>query len=269
MISLGLTIALFLEPETVVSRGSFCASRFVLNRLIGSGAFGEVYDVYDREKGAHVAIKVAKVTHRVAIAHEVTIVQKLATLRVRNVTELQGVGNCPLLQDRPFYAMRIEDGTIESFMEHGNVLDGPAVFSLLFELFFTVRQFREIGFQHRDIKPDNILYRNVGMPREYALKSGKTFHATGPVQPIFADFNTGTFEPDPRSNDVVSLVHAILADLIRHNVIMNEQEQDSLQAVVDVAVQDDGTAGAVERILESILAASSRRPLPNTQSSGN
>jgi serine/threonine protein kinase len=231
----------------------FCLSNFVLIEELGRGVFGQVYNVYDKEKGYRVAMKVARPIHTAAIGHEIEVVTKLAGLDVRNIVELHGTGTCDLLDNRVFYAMRVEDGTLQSFIDNDNTLDGPSFFSLLFELVFTIKQFRENGFQHRDIKLDNILYRiESNIPREYKLDSGRKFIAEGLIQPIFADFNTGTFEPDPTSSDTVGLVNGVIVYLFDH-ITVNDAEEIKLQEVTDLITEDDGTVEALNRVLERIV----------------
>jgi len=241
-----------LAAKSLAGKGPpFCMSKFVLNDKIGSGAFGEVYNVFDREKGETIALKVAFEKLENPIQNEIDVVQRLTTLQVRNIVEFRGTGRCNLLDNRVYYGMHIEDGTMESFMKHGNKLDGPAFFSLFFEMVFTLSQFSEHGFQHRDIKADNILYRNVPQAREYALPGGRTFLATGTTQPIFADFNTGQFKPDFEiASDAVSLWETVIAPLIEEHVFMDEDEEEKLQEVANLYFEVE--AGKFDAVLKKI-----------------
>ena len=226
-------------------------SKFVLNHKIGSGAFGEVFNVFDRQTGETIALKVAFDMLEKPILNEIDVVRRLTDLQVRNIVEFRGTGRCNLLDNRVYYGMRIEDGTMESFMDHRNKLDGPAFFSFLFELVYTLSQFSEHGFQHRDIKVDNILYRNVTQAREYALPGGGTFLATGTTQPIFADFNTGQFEPDFEiASDAVSLWETVIFPLIEEHVFMNEDEEAKLQEVANLYFEVEG--GSFDAVLKKI-----------------
>jgi len=116
------------KPKFYRKGPPFCLSNFVLIGELGQGAFGQVYNVYDKEKGYRVAMKVARPIHTAAIGHEIEVVTKLAGLDVRNIVELHGTGTCDLLDNRLFYAMRVEDGTLQSFIDNDNTLDGPSFF---------------------------------------------------------------------------------------------------------------------------------------------
>lgn len=59
---------------------------------------------------------------------------------------------------------------------------------------------------------------------------------------------------NPESSDTVSLVHAVLVELIDRAVVMTEDEEAKLQEVVDLITDDDGTIQAVDRVLQRIVA---------------
>ena len=81
--------------------------RFVIRRRLGAGSFGTVYEVFDRRRGASVALKVLRETDPVAIYRFKKEFRALADLLHRNLVELYELMS---EGDRWFFTMELVDG---------------------------------------------------------------------------------------------------------------------------------------------------------------
>ncbi len=87
--------------------------RFEIRRRLGAGSFGTVYEVFDRQRGAAVALKVLRETDPMAIFRFKKEFRALADLRHRNLVELYELMS---EGDRWFFTMELVDGV--HFLSH-------------------------------------------------------------------------------------------------------------------------------------------------------
>lgn len=134
--------------------------RFLLRRKLGVGAFGTVYEVWDREHGAMMAAKVlhttdAEVLHR--FKHEFRV---CARIRHPNLIRLY-----ELFSDAEqwFFTMELIDG--EDFLTyvrpHGQ-LCLERLRSTLYQIVQAVDALHKANLLHRDLKPENVLVTKQG-----------------------------------------------------------------------------------------------------------
>ena len=167
--------------------------RFAVQRCLGSGSFGTVYDVFDRERGAPVALKVLKQADPAAIYRFKKEFRALADVTHSNLVELY-----ELMSEgaRWFFTMELVDGA--DFLSHVRgetsplrvssvigpseeleaetldvefpapqadrvlTLDWGRLRSSLLQLAEGLSALHASGRVHRDIKPQNVLVTRDG-----------------------------------------------------------------------------------------------------------
>ena len=202
----------FKKKATVkVPTAPICAGKFILIKYRGSGAFGTVYEVYDKAHNARRAIKIKKPRVNIyEFEKEIAILKKLSLYNIPNVVKYYDSGTCPLLNNEKYYELSLHDENLDNFISNGNKLTAQQLYDIIFELLYTMSLFRKYNFKHRDISPYNILYEINPTPRSYELSTGDTVVISSIIQPIYSDFNTSVFEDYNLSdindfNDILAL----------------------------------------------------------------
>jgi len=161
------------EPEeTTESRKFRGTSRFALQRKLGSGGFGTVYESYDREQHQTVALKVLRRTDPAFLYRFKREFRALVDIRHRNLVELY-----ELFQQREFwfFTMELVRGVnFLEYVEHRNrstITTGHAACNIdrlraaLLQLTDGILALHSARMLHRDIKPGNVLISRDGRVR--------------------------------------------------------------------------------------------------------
>jgi serine/threonine protein kinase len=136
--------------------GALIDNRYEVRRYLGSGSFGEVYEVLDRHQDVIVALKFLRSLPGGAMWEEAQILTRLESeyiLRVRNATFDSGVPF--LVTDLAFH------GSADAPMSPVGVSPGEAVRWLRAACRGAART-HAAQLLHRDIKPANIFLRGDG-----------------------------------------------------------------------------------------------------------
>ena len=139
--------------------------RFQLEKLLGSGAFGEAHLAADQD-GRRVVVKLLHAQHAAnpsvmeRFRREVVALDKL---RHPNVVPIVAHGTCRARR-APYYAMEFSPGaSLESIIEPDKTLPLPRALALVDQLLAALEAAHAAGIVHRDLKPANLL---VESPRE-------------------------------------------------------------------------------------------------------
>ncbi len=143
--------------------------RYTIQRLIGSGGMGAVYEATQEEPRRTVALKVVKsgFATRSALrrfAHEAQI---LAQLRHPNIAQVYDAGTH---RDRsesvPYFAMElVPDARPLTVFAHETRLPTRRRLEIFLRVCDAVRHGHQRGIIHRDLKPGNILVDEAGEPK--------------------------------------------------------------------------------------------------------
>ncbi|MFC9999734.1 protein kinase [Nocardia sp. NPDC127526] len=147
------------HPLTVGSR----FGPYRLDRLIGRGGMGEVYQAYDTVKDRTVAIKVLPER----MAQDPVYRQRFqreshaaARLREAHVIPIHDYGE---IEGRLFIDMRLVDGdSLRALLQHAGPGSPERTVRLLEQVASALDAAHADGLLHRDVKPDNILLTKEG-----------------------------------------------------------------------------------------------------------
>ncbi len=135
--------------------------RFLLQRKLGSGGFGTVYETRDREHNAIVALKTL---HRAGTSEIYRLKREFRSLV--DITHPNLVSLYELLSDGEhwFFTMELVDGT--DFLSYarpdGSQCDWTRLRATLAQLAAGVCALHDSGRLHRDLKPSNVLVSTEG-----------------------------------------------------------------------------------------------------------
>ena len=147
-----------MEDRTNTSLGTYR-----INRKLGAGGMGEVYEAVDERLGRTVAIKVlrpevmADIEHRSRFEREAKALAALkhpGIVTIYAFEEIDGVA---------FFVMDMVEGrTLTSYIEDQGALSVSGVLELAIPISDAIATAHKQGIAHRDIKPDNIIVGERG-----------------------------------------------------------------------------------------------------------
>ena len=153
---------------------------YELRRLLGSGAYGEVWVAVDQTTGRQVAIKFY--AHRGALDWSLLSreVEKLAFLSAdRYVVQLLDVG---WDADPPYYVMEyIERGSLEALLNRESRLRPSEAVTLFREIAIGLLHAHAKGVLHCDLKPANVLLDQDNKPRLADFGQSRLSHEQTPA----------------------------------------------------------------------------------------
>jgi len=182
-----------MDPPPVLSAGDKVGGRYLVERMLGYGGMGQVFEVEHEAIGRHFALKLLNLnpcTDEILkrFQREARALGLVTTPRVAQVTDFgyePGLG--------PFYVMELLDGeTLEDRLERDRRLPVQEVLSLGIELAEALQEVHDAGIIHRDLKPSNVGLCRAGAVRVKLLDFG-----------LAAATDDAMFERITRSQEVV------------------------------------------------------------------
>ncbi|KHJ49089.1 hypothetical protein D918_00207 [Trichuris suis] len=173
----------------LLHKGQVVDDRWVVEKMLGKGGFGAVFEVTDKKTGRRDAMKIEiNATDFRTLKVEVTVLKTLNENNARHVCQITGVGKKELFC---FIVMTLVGPSINSLLEslQDQFSDGRTRFVLRSCIYVGQRSLEALedlhanGFLHRDVKPHNYAsgrpphYRKIylldfGMCRKYVKEDG-------------------------------------------------------------------------------------------------
>ena len=238
------------QQEQSLSEMNDLSERYVIERTIGQGGYGEVFLATDSRLNRKVAIK--RLRHEGSLSKQsvkrfVTEAQSVAALSHRNIIEIHDFGRDT---QGPFLIME--------YLASGSLLERcvgtpmklePAI-DIVSQLCDGIRIAHQAGILHRDIKPSNILFSANQVPKlsDFGLaKTDSTYEGMtgqgvvlGTVDFMSPEQKTDSMLVDPRS-DLWSLAATFYQMLTASSpkVIWLERVPKQLRKFFEKALQDN------------------------------
>ncbi|MEM9558165.1 MAG: protein kinase [Acidobacteriota bacterium] len=138
------------------------SDRFLVQRRLGAGAFGVVYEAYDRRRRSLVALKVLRAAEAEALYRFKKGFRSLADLRHPNLVEFYELFT---EEGAWYFSMELIDGVdlLSALCPEGRAAtDAGRVRETLRQLAAGLHAVHDAGMMHRDIKPPNVLVTRDG-----------------------------------------------------------------------------------------------------------
>jgi len=142
------------------------ANRFILDRLLSKGSFGEVYLGYDKQSNNFVAIKLENIknkdTSKIMLKHEFNIYNELMKKRTLNDNiRIPKIYWYNIEDDYAVLVIELLDSSLENLFNNCNrVFSLKTVLMIGIQIFDQIEYMHKCSYIHRDLKPENFL---IGM----------------------------------------------------------------------------------------------------------
>lgn len=208
-------------------KGELIDLRWSVGEMLGAGSYGAVFSAKDVRNGEEVAIKMELKSEGADLHRENTIYKKLYKYAKYKMGPI-GVPRIRFFgtrQDRNVLVMDRLGPSLQALSKTFGCFTDRDVLSIGIHALYRVQAVHEIGYIHRDIKPDNMLVGrkylqtlyliDFGLAKRYLLSDGsehiKCTTVSGLVgTPLFASINTHDGIEQSRRDDLESLGYALV-----------------------------------------------------------
>lgn len=160
-------------------------SRFKVDKLLGSGGFGQVFKARDESLDRTVAVKVLEVIDPDAQARFEREAQVLSSLQHPHIVAVYNFGTDE--NGRPYISMQYLEGqTLRDVLKHDGKVEWRRATAIFAQVCQALHAAHAAGIVHRDLKPENIMLLDEPEPDyvkvlDFGL-SGYVYGAEGAVQ---------------------------------------------------------------------------------------
>ncbi len=138
--------------------------------MLGSGAFAVVYRAHDPALGVDVAIKVLAEPHAQDSELRARFIANARTLRGLSDDRIVTVHDVGEFEGRPYLVMElVNGGTLEDRLGDGQTFSPAEIERLVTGLGAAIVVVHAAGFVHRDIRPGNVMLRNLAPGEQVVL----------------------------------------------------------------------------------------------------
>ncbi len=158
------------ESTDHLAEGAIANGAYLIRETLGKGGFGSVYRAYDSQRGMEVALKLVSIAkHYDSELRSMLFVSTKneleAASRIRHpgIVRVYAMGND---QAGNLYVCQelIQGGSLRDAMNATDSQALPLVLDIMKSILFALETLHEVNVVHRDLKPQNILFRNATEP---------------------------------------------------------------------------------------------------------
>lgn len=143
---------------------------YILEKQIGSGSFGEVYEVEDKKTKQKLALKIEKKTDASLLKEEYRIYSKLE--KTKTVMGIPKIHKFTITEDYNMLAMELLDKSLETLFDTRKIFKTETVMLLGIDIVNLLESIHKNDYIHRDIKPNNFMIGHSNPEKLYIMDFG-------------------------------------------------------------------------------------------------
>ncbi|GAA28878.2 dual specificity protein kinase CLK2 [Clonorchis sinensis] len=194
------------KPSPVVTVGDVIKRRYRVEKIIGEGSYGQVFECFDVCTNSLAAVKALKPQddYKDAAKHELQVIESISRSDSRNrshcITSLDFFD----WHNHFFLVFPLLGPSVFSFLEQNNYEPYPVEHSasILRQLCEAVHFLHSIGITHTDLKPENILFVDGSYDEVYSSQRNRKVRRIRNASVRLIDFGSATFDGDRHSTTI-------------------------------------------------------------------
>lgn len=173
------------------SRVDGAFGKYKINRLLGKGGMGEVYEAYDTDKGRAVALKILKDQYAQDETFRTRFLRESRAAAILQEPHVIPIHDWGEIDDVLYIDMRLVDGQTLHDMLKGGALSPERAVAIVRQVGAALDAAHAHGLIHRDVKPQNIMVT----PDDFAyLVDFGIAHAKGDTNVTLAGYQVGSLD---------------------------------------------------------------------------
>ena len=149
--------------NTSADRTGTTLGEYQLDRLIGRGGMGEVYEATDTRLGRTVALKILRPEFAENKERRARFDREAKALATLNHPGIVTIYALETVDDTTFFTMELIDGkTLAEMIRDEGIMDTDRILQLAIPISDALAAAHKRGSAHRDMKPENIIVKPSG-----------------------------------------------------------------------------------------------------------
>ena len=149
--------------NTSADRTGTTLGEYQLDRLIGRGGMGEVYEATDNRLGRTVALKILRPEFAENKERRARFDREAKALATLNHPGIVTIYALETVDDTTFFTMELIDGkTLAEMIRDEGIMDTDRILQLAIPISDALAAAHKRGIAHRDMKPENIIVKPSG-----------------------------------------------------------------------------------------------------------
>ncbi|CAH8875551.1 unnamed protein product [Trichobilharzia szidati] len=194
------------KPSTIVPVGEVIKRRFRVEKILGEGSYGQVFECFDLYTNSLTAVKALKPQsgYNDAARHELEVLESIARLDAKNRSHCISSIDFFEWHDHFYIVFPLLGPSVFTFLEENGYEPYPIEQCAIItrQICEAVAFLHRIKLTHTDLKPENILFVDGSYDEVFDNHRGKTVRRIRHPYIKIIDFGSATFDNDHHSTTI-------------------------------------------------------------------
>ncbi|TPP60619.1 Dual specificity protein kinase CLK2 [Fasciola gigantica] len=194
------------KPSPIVSVGDVIKRRYRVQKILGEGSYGQVFECFDLCTNSLTAVKALKPQddYRDVAKHEVSVLDNVSKLDSKNASHCISSFDFFDWHNYFFLVFPLLGPSVFTFLEQNNYQPYPVehAAAITRQLCEAVEFLHRIGLTHTDIKPENVLFVDGAFDELYDGDRCRMIRRVRNPAVKLIDFGSATYDDDHRPTTI-------------------------------------------------------------------